>query len=231
MCRICSYYTKIDVRQLATSNPFLDGTLTPTPVDAEVEVEVKLPTTIIIESPDSSQQTAWTNLRRFPSLYRAPIHHEPSLLPLSSASSSQITPRTISIYGPREMSKFNQDSYNTFGQQNWQRNTHIGNSAIRDNSFHRKLQHHNRVNSSHEIVTDGSVSGLSSQSSTPRDLSPVSDEEEFAYLPSSVEVIEVAQPRIMPIRAPADYTAPTNVTVPKPLNFNKYKDRPSAQWM
>lgn len=226
MCRMCSYYTKIDLAQIPTSNPFLDGITSPSPV----EPEAVMPNNIVIESPDSTRHTAWTNMRRFPSLYRPVGKTQRHSMHMPAPSSSQPTPRSISIYGPQERSKSDRHSFtsiNTQGQQRHSVTVQLSDSAA---SFHHKLQHYNRVDSFPEAMTDGSVSSISSPGSTPRSLSPVSDDEEFDYLPSLVRVFETRSPHTVRVKKPVKFAADTSVHVPEPLRFTRYNDQPTTQW-
>lgn len=221
---MCSFYTKLDLRQLPVSNPFLDD-MTPTPVEAEVEV----PNNIIVESPESSRHTAWTNMRRFPSLHRPGVIPGP---PSSSSSSSpQSASRTISIYGPREMAKLDQHNYVAFNPQQQQRKTDTVYVPSTTASFHHKLQHHNRVDSFPQAMTEEFSSGTSSQSSTPRCQSPVSDDEEFSYLPSTPKLAQTQILRPAVVRQPASHVVTTDASCPEPLRFNKHKEQAAAQWM
>lgn len=225
MCRICSYYTRIDLRQLPTSNPFLDD-FTPTPIEAEVEV----PNTIVVESPESSQHTAWTNMRRFPSLHRVRMASDLPPLSTSVLSSPQSASRTISIFGPREVSKVEQHPHPTFEPQSQRRHIPIVQSTNSTTTWHPQLQHYNRVDSFPRAMSEGSVSSTSSHGGdTPGNLSPVSDDEEFAYLPSPVHVTEAQVRHMVPVRKPVNYGMPINGAVPESLRFTRYREQVSMR--
>lgn len=207
MCRMCSFYTKIDIQQLPLSNPFLDD-MTPSPV------EVELPNNIVVESPESGVHTAWTNVRRFPSLHQ-------QNLSTGARTSQQTTSRTISINGPREMAKQDQFSYTAFHPQLQSNKAPHRASAIV--SRQHKLQHHSRVDSFPEAMVEKIVSGKSSQNSTPRSTSPGSvisyadDEDEFSYLPSSAKIARTFSPHIVAVKQSSKLTTASGAPLPGPL--------------
>ena len=170
MCRMCSYYTRIDIRSLSTSNPFSTEYLSP--------AEPNLPNNITIESPESQRHTVWTNLQRFPSpnSYAAPGSTRPSCP----------SPATITIRGPTELAKLsNHSNYKPYRPQNHHppaiEVSHLPTSSPSTISP-RRLQRRNRVDSLQSIYPP--ESGHSLHRDTPELTSPVS-EDEFLYLPSS----------------------------------------------
>ena len=74
MCRLCSLYNKINLTTLPSSNPWLD----------EEEFQPP-PTTIFVESPESARYTAWSNVRRFPSLLPLAVELDSSSTPVVSS--------------------------------------------------------------------------------------------------------------------------------------------------
>lgn len=209
MCRMCSYYTKLDLERLPLSNPFLDD-MTPSPV------EIQMPSNIVVESPESNRHTAWTNVRRFPSLQR------PGTVPREAQPSSQHSPRFISIYGPREMSKQSQYTYVPFSPSR----DHAGPEADANTFTPRKLQHHNRIDSFPQALADESTPGRSSPSSTPRSLSPVSDEDEFSYLPSTPRVAKAYATRVIILGQPVI----SQIQRPRPAK-TPHQETATTQWM
>ena len=83
MCRMCLIYNELDLKELPRSNPFSENV--PTPIDSSV------PECIFIESPAAQRYTAWTDLRRFPSMAAATDRN---------STSKHHSPRSISIQGP-----------------------------------------------------------------------------------------------------------------------------------
>lgn len=186
MCRICSYYVKLDLEELPTSNPFIDDDddMIPSPTDVEV------PNTIIVETPELGQHTAWTNLRRFPSLYYA---SPPG--PRQVQSTIKSPSRRISIYGPRQVVEFGRSSH--VASDSYQQGRAVSSQAHTCDmisSPQRKLQRHDRVDSFPEAMTDDFVYSRSFPRSTAESTSSVSDEEEFSYLPSSTKVAKAYDP-------------------------------------
>lgn len=219
---MCSFYTKLDIKQLPLSNPFLDDT-SPTPV------EVELPSNIVVESPESGVHTAWTNVRRFPSLHQQHIYTD-------SQTSQQSTPRSISIHGPKEMSKQGQFSYVPYNPQQQAKKNALR-QADTFVSSQRKLQRHSRIDSFPEAMSEKAASGKSSQNSTPGSLSPVSaddyeddDEDEFSYLPSTPKVVRVFSPQIVSVKQPFKHAVTSDVSLPEPLRIRR-KEQGPAQWM
>ena len=210
MCRMCSYYTRIDIKLLSTTNPFSEEYLSP--------VESTLPYNIIVESPESRRHTAWTNLRRFPSL------HSPALL--DSTQSSKESSKGITIRGPRELAKEQTVSYQHFRPQQRPATQTFKRSDASITTPPRRLYYHDRVDSlgsSYSPVSDTSSSGGPQGS-----ISPVS-EDEFAYLPSS--------PRLWAKTGDMSFLTDTSrvlpdaeVPIPPPLKIRRAEDS-SVAWI
>lgn len=220
MCRMCSFYIKLDIKQLPLSNPFLDD-MTPTPT------EVELPNNIVVESPESGIHTAWTNVRRFPSLHQ-------QNLSAGTRTSQQITTRTISINGPRELAKQDQFSYVAFHPQPRSNKPPHQNSAVVLNQH--RLPQHNRIDSFPDAMVEKIMSEKSSQNLTPRSISPASmssyhdddDDDEFSYLPSSPKVARTFSPRIVAVKQSPKRAGASELPYPEPLRI-KYKEQGSAR--
>jgi len=172
MCRMCSYYIRVDIKHLSTSNPFSE--------EYESPAETAMPNNIIVESPESRRHTAWTNMRRFPSSSR-------SAAPANTESSNS-SPGYITILGPTELAKrTNLWCNQPFRLQQQPAAADRSNRPLASTSSRsspHKLQHHNRVDSLQSIYSPDY--DHSSDTSTPRSMSPIS-EDEFSYLPSSHE--------------------------------------------
>lgn len=172
MCRMCSYYLKIDVKHLSTSNPFSEEYSTP--------AEAAMPSNIIVESPESRKHTAWSNLRRFPSL-------DCPAAPASTVSRKAF-PGHITIRGPRELAKQPNLSCNEPDLPPQQpaivRNPSRPSSSTSSRLSPRKLQHQGRTDSLQSIYALDC--DHSSDTSTLKSMSPVS-EDEFSYLSLSHE--------------------------------------------
>ena len=210
MCRMCSYYARIDIKLLSTTNPFSEEYLSP--------VESTLPYNIIVESPESQRHTAWTNLRRFPSL------HNPALL--NSTQSSKVSSRGITIRGPKELAKEQNISYQPFRPQ---QRPATQTSKLFDASSTtppRRLHHHDRVDSLASSYSP--VSDTSPSADTPSSMSPVS-EDEFAYLPSSSQ--SSTKTGYMPFMTNTSTVLPdAEVPIPPPLKIRR-AEQSSVAWI
>lgn len=199
------------------SNPFLDGS---TILDPS-EMNMPVPTTIVVESPDSRQCTAWTNLGRFPSLHRPHPATRTSLTPppTTTSSSTSQPPRpasqAISIYGPREISRKDRGSDAASHIRDQKRYT------IDAHTVQHKLQHYSRQHAFTPLTPEELISSPSSQGSTPRSSIQLSDDEEFAYLPSAHSFMEES----VPASKPTDYFITSSVPIPEPLRFKKHRQQ------
>lgn len=211
---MCSYYARIDIKLLSTSNPFSEEYPSP--------AEAAMPNNIIVESPESQRHTAWTNLRRFPSLSRR--------APPANTESSNSSPGYISIRGPRELAKQTDLSCDKpFRPQ--QQPAAIDSpsrpsSSTSSKSSPHKLQHHNRVDSLQSIYSPDH--DHSSDTSTPRPMSPVS-EDEFSYLSSSHE--RSTKAKYTPfVRDGSRAVSVAEEPLPPPLKIRRAEQSSSA-WM
>lgn len=213
MCRMCSFYNRIDLKQLPTSNPFLDEDASP--------ADIPVPNDIIIESPESQRHTAWTNMRRFPSLYlSAPAKNENSL-------SSSTLPKPISIFGPQELTRQSQSPYQSYLHGTKSEVQNIPRKDARAQPH--KLVHQSRVNSVPLRIHTRVECDDSSTGSTSGQPSPISDDE-FAYLPSSRYTITPPQTNSYSAVETAKEVLSVDVPIPAPLKVRRAPQSPT-EWM
>jgi len=208
---MCLYYHKIDLNQLSTSNPYSEEYPSP--------VELALPNNIIVETPESQRYSAWSNLRRFPSLNS---HPAPDRTDSLSAAQGGIT-----VLGPRELAKQQYIPYRPYRAQQ----QHAANQASKpprasSDASIRKLHHHSRVNSLQSIYSpdyDHSV-----EPSTSKSVGPVS-EDEFSYLSSSPGQSVDKRFRTFS-EGTATIVPDAVVSFPPPLR-NRHAEQSSRKWI
>ncbi|KAK5958866.1 hypothetical protein OHC33_000710 [Knufia fluminis] len=214
MCRMCLYYHRIDLEQLSTSNPFSKEYLFPD--------ESPLPNNTIVESPESRRHTAWTNLRRFPSLKSYPAE--------DSTRFPDAALEDITVRGPRELSKQRYMPYQPFRDQ--QPPTANQTLKLPNTSSHasiRKLHHHNRVDSMRSIYSPDDDHSVNT--STPKSVSPVSE----ADSPKLSCTSEQSKPSFDRARWSFEGDIPTTVSdievpFPPPLRVRHAEQSPTI-WM
>lgn len=210
---MCSIYNNIDLRQLPASNPFLEGDVSP--------ADVAMPHDIIVESPESQRHTAWTNMRRFPSL------HRPSTVKHEISSSSSPLPKPITIFGPRQLARQSQSPYEAYQSS---AKSEIQNLSHKDaRAQPHKLVHQSRVNSVPLKIHTGIELDDSSTGSTSGQPSPVSDDE-FAYLPSSQSTLSRPPTNLYPTINTVQEVSAVDVPVPAPLKVRRTPQSPT-EWM
>ena len=207
MCRMCSYYQKIDLKHLPTSNPWLEAS----PID------VAVPDNIIVESPEAQKRTAWTNMHRFPSLNQSACSakHDATTSP---------SPKAITIRGPTQLAKQRPATYDPRHVQRKPLATSTE-TVQQGNPLSRRLSRQGRVLSFPPVTSADSDHESPSCTSSPDPPSPVSDDE-FEYLPTSQLRFKSA-PRSHPPRFSIGYRMP--VPVPTPLRIRNPQS--STQWV
>ena len=203
MCRMCSYYQKIDLKHLPTSNPWLEAS----PID------VAVPDNIIVESPEAQKRTAWTNMHRFPSLNSA--KHDATTSPL---------PKPMTILGPTQLMKQRLATYNPRHVQRKPIAT-SSDAAQQGNPLSRRLSRQGRVASFPSATSTDSDHESLSRTSPSDPSSPVSDEE-FEYLPLSQ-----SQSRHPPQSLPSKFSIGYRMPVPVPTPVRIRHPQSSTQWM
>lgn len=209
---MCSYYHQIDLKQLPSSNPFAEENTTP--------VETTLPNNIVVESPDSQIHTAWTNIRRFPSLYRHPPTKN------EYATSSTLSSKPITVLGPRELARQSQLPYEPYrrGQNFSPLDTSVKDARAQPH----QLLHQSRINSIPVTVQTSIEHDSSSSEAASGQPSPVS-EDEFSYLPSSQSTL-VSPIEPQPSLDIARTAIRVEVPIPAPLRIRR-APQSSTEWM
>lgn len=167
---MCTYYDRINLKELPTSNPFIVSD------DLDSPAEPVLPNNIIVESPESQRHIAWENLRRFPSLHMDAT--------MGSDKQTNRTP-TFSIYGPRELTRpAGEPILATKERKSPPPHIKAVIRRVPVSSGHHKLQHQDRISSFSDAIVDELEHDPTSLPGTPKSQSSISDEDEFSYLAS-----------------------------------------------
>lgn len=190
MCRMCSYYNTISLKELPTSNPFTSGD------DLECSSGPALPTDIIVESPWSERYVAWRDPHRFPSL------HEPGRL---GHNRQTHTTSAVSVHGPSGLLKRPRKISLTSSKRKFpsSRIEVVVQTVPAATSSH-KLQHYDGTSFSSATNTNESEYDSCVSPSSPKSFSSISDDEEFSYLarsrtnspsPSLTRLVSVESPQ------------------------------------
>jgi len=180
MCRMCTYYDRINLKELPTSNPFNISD------ELESPIEPALPNNIIVESPESQRHIAWQNLRRFPSLHTGAA--------FGGDKQTDAAP-TISVYGPRELLRpLARPILATRERKSPPPHIKAVIRSVPVATGHRKLQHQDRILSFSDAIVDELEHDPTSLPGTPKSQSSISDEDEFSYLASSTTTPTFSSP-------------------------------------
>lgn len=208
MCRMCSYYQRIDLRQLPASNPFTDNDLD------SPSIEPELPNNIIVSSPESQRYVAWQKMQRFPSLKPDSVIADPE--------TSQ-RPGSFTIYGPREQSRLSTHALQSSPGRTYFAPTPRVTKHV-PVAIGRTLQRQDRVLVPTQAAIEHPDNDQSHGPDSPKSISSMSDTEEFSYLHTAPAPLH--KPQLPPIL--------TTMTSHVPMTLQAGVRQPqtvSTQWM